>query len=90
MPNSVGLNGTGKPEPVFTEGQWEVMKSLVSSGVSSKIGSSDIASGGGREYNLTIDMRGSTISSTVDMEQAVAAALDKIDSRMGVSRTIGS
>jgi TP901 family phage tail tape measure protein len=97
-PGMIGLNGTGKPEPVFTDEQWTVMSSLVSNGasnaqavktISDAVQNGSIDSGSNAQYNITVDMTGATIAKTVDMEKAVSNALDKIDAKLGRSRTIG-
>jgi hypothetical protein len=45
--------------------------------------------GGSNSYSVTIDLRGATIDSDVDIEKAVNAALDKRESKRGRNRHIG-
>jgi TP901 family phage tail tape measure protein len=55
-----------------------------------KEGVGKIADGGGNaSYAVTLDMRGATISSNVDIEKAVYAAIDKKEGKMGRKRKIG-
>jgi SLT domain-containing protein len=91
----IGLNGTGKPEPVFTEGQWSIMSSLIantttmaSAMANAAVNSGNVASESGPTYNVKVDMTGATISSNVDMKQAVYDALIAIDYQNGRSRSI--
>lgn len=48
----------------------------------------NVASRGGDGYNVTIDMRGSTIKEDVDIEKAVNSAIDKRESRVGRKRVV--
>lgn len=54
-----------------------------------KDGIGKIDQGGANEYNVTVDLRGSTVSSNVDIEKAVNDALDKRESKLGRKRKIG-
>jgi SLT domain-containing protein len=87
----IGINQSGKPEPVFTDAQWRIMKNLVSRSVPGLNGAglSNVASEFASTYNVTIDMKGAHINSNVDMEEAVYSALIKIDDKLGRTRTIG-
>jgi hypothetical protein len=40
-------------------------------------------------YDVTIDMRGATVSSEIDFQKSVEKALMKVDQRKGVSRKVG-
>lgn len=97
MPGMVGLNGTGKPEPVFTDEQWSIMSSLIANTTTMAAAMSEAAMGtasgianeGGNTYNVTVDMTGATFQSDIDVEKAVVNALSKLDYKYGRSRTIG-
>lgn len=53
-----------------------------------KSGIDKIDQGTSNEYNVTVDLRGSTIKSNVDIEKAVNDALDKRESKRGRKRKI--
>lgn len=48
----------------------------------------NVASGGGDEYNVTIDLRGAYIKEDVDIERAVNAAIDKRENKLGRRRVV--
>lgn len=48
----------------------------------------NIASGGGSDYNVTIDLRGAYIKEDVDIEKAVNTAIDKREARLGRKRVV--
>ena len=54
-----------------------------------KEGIGKLAAGDSIGYTVTVDLRGSTIQSDVDIEKAVNKALDKRESRLGRKRTVG-
>lgn len=51
-------------------------------------GIGNLANGGGNEYNITMDLRGSTIDSNFDIDGALDAAIKRRESRLGRSRKI--
>lgn len=50
--------------------------------------SDNVASGGGSDYNVTIDLRGAYIKEDVDIEKAVNIAIDKRESKVGRKRVV--
>jgi TP901 family phage tail tape measure protein len=54
-----------------------------------KDGIGKIDQAGSNEYTVTVDLRGSTIESNVDIERAINDALDKRESKLGRKRKIG-
>jgi hypothetical protein len=49
---------------------------------------SNVAAGGGDEYNVTIDLRGAYIKENVDIEKAVNTAIEKKNTRLGRKRVV--
>lgn len=48
----------------------------------------NIANYNGKEYSISIDMRGATVSKDVDIQSAVETAIDKMETRKGRSRVV--
>lgn len=48
----------------------------------------NVASGGGDEYTISVDMRGSVIREEIDIERAINAAIDKRESKRGRARVV--
>lgn len=93
-PGAVGLNGTGKPEPVFTQEQWAIMSSLIAnttsmaSAMTAGAATGNVASESKHTYNVKVDMSGSTFQKDIDVEKAVYTAMVKFQNKTGMNRTI--
>ena len=95
----MAMNGTRKPEPVFTGPQWDILKANIGNATFAtpragtampvKIVDAKVATGEQNLYDITIDLRGAYIKEELDIQNAVERAIDAREARNGRRRVIG-
>lgn len=96
---TMAMNGTRKPEPVFTGPQWDILKANIGNATFDVPGSgrvmpvkvvdTNVATGEQNVYDITIDLRGAYIKEDLDIQDAVERAIDAREARNGRRRVIG-